>query len=116
MKVRAVWCLFAAGACVARSDQTGSESPLATPAAPAASAPHLQAVRITFEPPLDQPGWLLVEHESGAQDKVPTSRTGVEVLLPKGPASLRLEVGGQVWQRPVLVSAAGEDIVWNLRR
>ena len=36
-------------------------------------------VRITFEPPLAEPGWLVVEHESGVRERVATSRSGVEL-------------------------------------
>ncbi len=77
---------------------------------------HRVRVRITFEPPLVEPGWLVVEHESGVRERLPTSRSGVEVMLPPGPASLRLEVGGRVWERPVVAAEKGAEIVWRWGR
>jgi len=70
-------------------------------------------VRLAFEPPLADPGLLTVDHESGAREQVHTARSGVDLWLPPGPASLRLESGGKVWERPLVVGA-DREVVWTL--
>ena len=85
------------------------------PPAPGPPAPAARVrICLVFEPPLDEPGWLTVDHEAGAREQVATQRSGVDVWLPPGPASLRLAAGGKVWQRPLVVGASGAEVVWHL--
>jgi hypothetical protein len=100
---RSALLLLGLAACAGAPPATG-------PAAPAARV----RVCLVFEPPLAEPGLLLVAHEAGPLERVATLRTGVDVWLPPGPASLRLTADGMVWERPLVVGATAAEVVWHL--
>ena len=69
---------------------------------------------IVFEPPLSARGRLSVRHESGYSIDVDAPPSGVDLTLPAGPASLRLEVAGRAAERIVNVSPALGSLVWRV--
>ena len=73
------------------------------------------SLRVDFEPPLAEPGLLFVEHECGLRLRVATGRSGVDLELPPGPASLRLTADGREWAVPVVVGAVREIVVLRSR-
>jgi hypothetical protein len=100
------------GACVPMTARVGS--PREVPA-PADQFEGTVPLRVDFEPPLAEPGVLFVEHECGLRLQVVTGRSGVDLQLPPGPASLRLEAEGQEWAMPTVVGVAREVVMSRSR-
>lgn len=71
-------------------------------------------VQLGFEPPLLQQGRLLVRHEAGPTLTVGTACTGVLLSLPPGPVFLRLEAGGRVHERTLVVESQPAEVLWTL--
>lgn len=101
--MRVLASLLLLGACVG-----------APPVAARASATDgWRRVEVLFEPPLAAPGELTVLHESGHEVRCRTGLAGVELLLPPGPAVLKLQADGGVWELPLTV---GESALVAWRR
>lgn len=69
------------------------------------------ALRVDFDPPLSVPGVLFVEHECGLRLRAATGYAGVDLRLPPGPASLRLQADGREWVVPVVVGLVPQVVI-----
>ncbi len=69
-------------------------------------------LELVFVPPLAAPGELQVLHESGHEQRQRTGVTGVGLLLPEGPALLRLSADGATFELPISIGAAA-TIEWR---
>lgn len=87
----------------------------AAPDGELARAAHVP-VRIHFEPPLPEAGELVVEHESGERQRVSAPPSGVDLTLPVGPATARLEHGGELFTTTLRVPPEGGTIAWRWSR
>lgn len=90
------------------------------PLPPSKAAPDVGAhsvhVRIDFEPPLPEAGELVVEHESGERQRMAAPPTGVDLTLSVGPATARLEHGGELFTTTLRVPPDGGSITWRWSR
>lgn len=98
-----------ATACVAPPEPAAAAAPATVP-----SAAVRHPVRLLFEPPLAAPGRLEFAHECGERGVVATTRLGVELALPAGPAALVLHADGRRHERPYVVGAGQPPEVWQL--
>lgn len=80
----------------------GSERPI---------EPGAVALRVDFAPPLTEPGVLFVEHECGLRLRAATGYSGVDLQLPPGPASVRLQAQGREWVVPVVVGLVPQVVI-----
>lgn len=106
----AIAAALAAAACHA-----GPSAASAPTAEPASGSSALVAVAIEFEPPLPAPGALVVVHESGLVVSAAARPSGAELLLPPGPATLRLDCGGALHELAIRVAAGMPTVVWAWR-
>ena len=72
------------------------------------------SIDVQFEPPLLGEGRLLVRHEAGPSATLATACTGVRLALPPGPAFLRLEAAGRVFERTLVVDPRCAEVIWSL--
>lgn len=94
----------------------GPESLRGRPAVPAEQLPSqaaFVAVEIEFEPPLPTVGELHIQHESGWQHRCKAAPSGVDVRMPEGPASMRLQVAGEHFELTIKAMANDAPHVWR---
>lgn len=74
---------------------------------------RLLPLSIVFEPPLTTTGKLSVAHESGWTFDGKAAPSGIDLRMPEGPASLRLWIGAQLYERQIKIVRGGSRCVWR---
>jgi hypothetical protein len=101
---------------------TGSQPPTVLdardPHEQSAVREQLFPVAIVFEPALSKAGTLSVRHESGWAVVLQARPSGVDFVMPEGPASLLLVVGEHRFERTLKVASRSDghasSCVWRL--